>query len=575
MKTSSKLNETRNKLPKPDNLLFYLLLGIALIPPAIALVVLQSSNVDMPMGDQIWMPGKHFEALALGTFKIGDLFVRFNDSRKVLPSALILLSATDGLWSQARERAIAIGAGTVSTLLLAIIYKKSFPKQPILSLGLTFFCAGLYFAPASYYRWIYSPLHRILPEFFLIFSCFLFVQQLPLWQKTTGYLLAAISAELSFAAGLFLWPCNAILLWLEPRCSRRERLFNAIAFGGIAALTIALYFTGDYIEYSSGHEAQSLQQTAIALPALSISVFSRYLEPSANVVLGYLLLFIFLGLTLLCIREKKLTQYIPFLILGFFQLLLSVPMAITRAILIVDPVESSRYYNFSAIYTIGWVSLLVALSFASEIRWRKPAAIALLVCLGILIFHQNQRSLWFPSAMRSERLKAKTCYEFIRLYPGAEECLSSAYQPQSDRPERRLEILSDAGFLPLRSWSEFPPIADPTENKIAQVEGLIDTVKRVDSKIVAYGWAAIRKQPADAIVLVNKNEVGEHEVLGIDNVYDDRRELARQKGRAYLHSGWYTEIEADRITPEGELEIYVYDSDCRKLYLLPNSPTKG
>lgn len=556
------------KMKIKDFGLFSLKISFALIPPLIALFILQIHNVDMPVGDQIRNPGTHFEAIAMGTFEIGDLFSLFNDSRKAVPSAIILLLSTfDGLWLQSRERVVAIVLGMVSVIFMAIIYQKTFPNKKRLQLLLTIIFASLYFAPASYYRWSYAPLHRTLPDFFLICSCLVYTLQIPLWRKTFFYSLTGIFAQLSFASGLFIWPCNLLLLIFD-NCyfyQKKKKLFILIS---VAILSITLYFSGDYNLHTSGHEAQSLIHILQAFPTLSLAAFGRYIDPSAVTLIGYLLFFLLTIFVVIAWKTNNFNNCLPFFVLCIWIIILSVPISLRRADLIVNPVESSRYYNSSAIFLIGFISLIFAIGFLNNSRWQKQTVISVFTGLLLLLIHQNNNSLWLFKAMRSDFLNTKTHYELINFIP--EEWLSSRYGYTIDNPSERLKRLSNAGILPFSPLQKFPPtITDITQKDRPKVEGEVTSLEITNSKLIAYGWAAIEETPADSVVFVHQMTLREREVLSIDNVYDPRQKLSKEKGIKYFNTGWYTEIELNHIIAKDHIKIYAYDSDTRKLYLLP------
>lgn len=545
--------------------IFSLQIGIALIPALIAFLILQNNNVNMPAGDQIRTPGEHFEELALGNFNINNLFRPHNDSRKALPSAIILLlSLWDGVWLQSRERTLAILIGILSVIIMAIIYHITLPNNKRLPFFLTICFATLYFAPASYYRWTYAPLHRIFPDFLLILSCLIYTLKVPLSQKTLYYALISISAQFSFVSGLFLWLCNILLLSCDQANVFQQKIRNVLILISIAGIAITLYLLGNYELHDSGVEAQSLSETLLAFPVIFIGSFNHNLNIASSTLLGYGLLLIFIVFSIINIRSRYIKHYLPYFVICLWIILLSIPLSLKRATLIMDSSQLIRYYNTSAIFLIGFLSFILIT--AHNRKWLKPLSVFICSCLLILVFYQNVNSVSNIRQIHSEFLTTKVYYDFINFIP--DKWLELRYRFDDALP--RLRLLSESGFLPFSPFQKFPPIStNPLEE--SGVEGEVTSLSFSNDHFITSGWAALQGTPADSVVLVSNINQQMRQILKIAPVLESRQNLAQQKGNQYLYTGWSSAIDANKIVNKDNLEIYAYDSSSRKLYPLPTS----
>ncbi|MFN4241735.1 MAG: hypothetical protein ACK4PI_00705 [Tepidisphaerales bacterium] len=218
------------------------LLLAALIPPLLTAGFVARFGVDLPYWDE-WVHLQTLVKYEQGTLSWADVFAQYNESRKPVPRLLILGLALVGLSDQRVQMGLSVLLASCTLLAAALLLRHSAPAMLPWVRGLLLLTSSaLLLAWSQWQNWLWG----------IQFICFLpllglmltllacVVERVPSWGKVAVAVTTAAAASFSFAAGLLLWPVNAVALVLLGRV-RVAWLAVYVVAGGLAAWA---YFTG-------------------------------------------------------------------------------------------------------------------------------------------------------------------------------------------------------------------------------------------------------------------------------------------------------------------------------------------
>lgn len=212
------------------------------LPPALTALFVARFGVDLPFWDE-WVHLQTLVKFDEGTLSWADLFAQYNESRKPVARLVILALALSGLSDQRVQMALSVLSATATLALLAsLVTRLSAPVHRWPTRLLLPAASTLLLSWTQWQNWLWG----------IQFICFLPLLGLMLtlrvcvsdraaeWAKTAVAVATATAAGYSFAAGLLLWPVNALALsWVG-----RVRLRLLAVYGVCASAALLAYFTG-------------------------------------------------------------------------------------------------------------------------------------------------------------------------------------------------------------------------------------------------------------------------------------------------------------------------------------------
>lgn len=551
-----------------------LLLCLAMLPPLVTGTLVFKWGVDVPYYDQ-WELVPLFEKAAQGKLTFGDLYAQQNEHRQFFPNLVFVVLGRLTDWNVRWEMGLIFALVCLVSLGIYVLGERTIGGTRERRAWLYLLANILIFSPAQYENWLFGvQVVYLMPIVCVLFCIFVARSGWKFSVKFALCMAASTVSSFSCANGLVCWLVALPLLLTDAShapCSKFQ--WASVWMVGFAA-SVACYFY-DY------HSLPYPNLNALPLPLAASGYFLAVLGAPLSwgrlwisLLAGAMTLVIF---ATLCLRTWGMREdcdlaarAMCWIALGLYSIITAALITFGRMSFGVEQAMSSRYLGFS-IYLCIAMFYLAAMIVESQrdgerhffARWIAPASAALALYLGIFfvatIHHMRN---W-----GRERLQAKACLLFINLLPN--DCSTRTLHPNRETLRARANALNAMGFLRpalLRSLEVRDFAASDTS-----AHGSFDGLIRIgENRYRAFGRAALKDRPADAVLLAYEDDSGREIVFAIaqTELIDRFRETLFDRGeRRETH--WHREFTLDEIPHKGRrTTAWAFDANLGKAFPL-------
>ena len=521
-------------------------------------------SVNIPFLDD-WMFVELFEKARDGTLAFHDLWKAQMEHRITFVRLLIL--ARHHFWPDDVRPEMWLSwlflAGTAASI--AVLMRRSFgPFQnwwkPMLAASLVIF------TPLQYQIVLWGMMFQVACIGFFLTSCLVVMssERLPAWARLLICVPCALSATLSFASGLLIWPLIAVLIACgAPFASPRARRITLAIWLILLAATAIAYFNDlknevpPEFSYGAGDEntlgthahASARDPKKIALFAMRFAGglagrgINLPLLDTAS-VFGALIFLILLASLACWLRHWRSQRagvcWLPWLLLGSYTVGTGLMVALGRSWATSNGSNavSARYVIHDTPAMVAVIALLCLAareSQARRLRYADRISQALRLACGL--FLSGQGIAWLHgdhlmSVWESSRLRGAATTLFTRILP-VENALAA-------QPALALRM-DDMGLLRRKmlshvSLSNF----HISKQRLSQSSSKLVSLAFDGDRLRAEGYSALdaRERPADAVIFAWSDPRGKWRMFHVTLARQMPLFLDRVMGRdlQYVHS---------------------------------------
>lgn len=479
------------------NFRIILVFGLALLPFAIWLILIDYYGVNIPFADQWYTPGEQLIAYFSGNFKLSLLFKQHNESRKVFPKLIfMILPILTGEWNTRWEMFLGLAFAGFMSLVVLLLLQRTNPKHLFQNLILVFFYNCLLLNLRAYFSWLNGiTLHRLFPDACLLLNALVFTLPLPPLTKTALFIAGAAIAQYSFASGILVWFLSLPLI-LALDSSKYKKIGLALLYGLSCLLSCLIYFA-DYHQPSSHTSVKAIlnfSPSEMMLYGFAFlgNLFTYAYEFSAAI--GLSLLIAFCAILWRWRGSIFSGKILPWIVIGIYPISLAVINTITRLPMGKVLAMETRYIIHLVYLPLSIISLMVILANRlSSFRLKKWTILSSGLMLGLLIINTFDPKQLNNFAQFNQQLQqGKACVQLLN-FQHSNACNEMIYSEPS-----QVYALDNLGLLQ-------PGIAKSLNiNRTQGNWGAIEVLERNNAGIHLEGWAVLERRPADALVILRK-----------------------------------------------------------------------
>jgi hypothetical protein len=574
-----------------------LLVLAACFPIFLALHVLVTHWVNIPIWDEWDTPGIAVVHAASHTLHWPDLLAQHNESRKVIPRLICIAMAWPAGWDVRHAMLLTFASlSLISAVIFLWLRRQRAGTSTHGALFAWVIVNFLLFAPSEYENLLSGFVFEILIPVLCLFGCIavnLSRRRLP--EKVALNSILALLATYTFAHGMLLWPL-ALPIPRDDERSRRNWMRAAapwhLVYLLVAVASISCYFIG-YKRPDVAPPPPKLSEAFLIIDFVRVWL-GAVLQSAAlsarmagTVAGATLLLTVSITLFFLHLNKARWKFYYPWLLLAAFSIGSGLLTAVGRVNLGVDLVFNPSFYGFSSIrYNatsvfayVATIGMLFNLS-ADAIRTTGPGQFRFVIGTGVLctffgfawIGTLTQERARLP-LFQENRKRARTAAIWSSTLPDNPEIFAAYPYPAgfSERVEemKRLSLLKipEIGELLKRKVSLVP---SPT----AIVAGYIDGGKiEMGDKLSIAGWARNpnRNTRADFVILGWEDPGGTFHPFTALATGGRRPDLIEAFSSSSIkNAGFNQAIDISKL-PKGTIEIKGWSIDLKTQEAFPLS----
>ncbi|MGI8604003.1 MAG: hypothetical protein ACR2OZ_13575 [Verrucomicrobiales bacterium] len=215
---------------------------LIVIPPSVAARLIADHQVNIPFLDD-WMFTPMYEKAARGELTINDLFVVQMEHRLAVPRLILVALYYLAPGAFALQNWITFGLLVFIGFNVAVLFRRTglrFSQRwlPMLLMSVTLF------SPVLYQILLWPMMFQVVLPVASLTAALAIVGagSWPLWVRFAGCVVCALTATLSFASGLLVWPLLLVAILFERSVTSRARKVFAVLWLAAAAITALLYF---------------------------------------------------------------------------------------------------------------------------------------------------------------------------------------------------------------------------------------------------------------------------------------------------------------------------------------------
>lgn len=383
-----------------------LLLVSLLIPVTILLIVVRSNSVNVPYADE-WAIVPVFQKIDRGEFVLGELWKPWNEHRMFFPKLVITISAYLTNWNIRTESLINVGLGIVIAATIYLIIQKNI-KHPLLSLLAMFITSFWLFSPIQSENWLWGwdivwflSTAAAVAVIYLLSS----LKAGQHYSRLAGAIIAAFVATFSLGGAIVIWIVGLIMLVAKKQAKSPIIIWLASAFFSVVAY---------YYKYKPFNPQTSLtvpsSQNLLEMGRYFSAMFGRPFTGDLNtaIIFGTLSLLLLVPCAVFVWRRHKyLDNYLPWLALMFFPLLIGFVITLGRVNNGLYSATSSRYTTFPIMYYVGLMGLII--TFVDAAKAKKALidiAILTLVLINVPLLYSSYRVGIYTSRLWAEQMRS-------------------------------------------------------------------------------------------------------------------------------------------------------------------------
>lgn len=202
-------------------------------------------SVDIPIYDE-WFVVPLFEKMYTHTLTSKDLYAQFHEHRIIFPKIITLALGVLTGWNLKYEVVLNVflGVGIFSAILYRLKKdQKYFNKCSIYLImpSLSF----LIFSLNQFENWLWGFQKCIFLNIISVVIGFILLSSLHLsWKSILLTTILGVIATYSFAAGLFFWPIVLVLIYMNPKVSKKLRSIFLKYWSFVSIIVFTSYFYG-------------------------------------------------------------------------------------------------------------------------------------------------------------------------------------------------------------------------------------------------------------------------------------------------------------------------------------------
>jgi hypothetical protein len=486
----------------------------ALLCAAAALLTLAFillNGVNVPFADEWWYAGL-VKTVASGQATFMNYWSPNNEHRMVIPRLEFSTLAVLTHWNSKFIMLVAWVVITIVVIFLfsqfRVLYSRAHPILWTLIVGVS---ATALFSLVQIENWLWAyQFAFFFIQFAVVFSLFLLCRSsIALWFRLLIVVVLSVAASFSSAQGLLIWPVLILCLFLTND-SPKNKMLGVLCLLMFAGVTFALYFHG--LPHSA--ELQLRPAQIKAKPQLPLFGFlglvgnplaywlSFESRPHRAWLVGLSETMVFLFLTRIVIRRRKLPVASPWLGLGFYAYLFCLVTTYGRLGLgYTGGFLASRYTTHVTLLAIAILGLvLIALDglddkSSAHSTWihraRVPAAFCLTFGIATLLVIGDIQAFKSGIVEQRDRSIAKRLIPFFAYFePEVDGALTGPFYPLC--PLRCMGIV-DIGLRQLSGEGYLRQAHDVNFVESGQeVIGSYSVARKLDEQrylgIVEQGW---------------------------------------------------------------------------------------
>ncbi|MGB8506902.1 MAG: hypothetical protein WCD76_00720 [Pyrinomonadaceae bacterium] len=569
-----------------------LMLCASALPALLVGLLIVKFGVDVPYWDQ-WAVAPFFVKLSRGTLTAADLFAQQYEYRQFFPQLIFVALGWLTRWDVRYEMLFSLALACLTSLCVYRLGKATLVGHRA---SLLLISNLLIFSTIQYMNWLSGiQIIYFMPVACLACGLLVAISRLETSIKFLLCMSLAAVSTFSSANGILCWVLLPPVLWWvdAPRAasSRKNSLWALWAAGFVVCCV--LYFYGYRSPSGLPSTSESLLHPARAI-AYYISLLGAPLAVgriSASILTGATLVILYALAWISFLRRlsdrQASTGMLVWLMVGGYSIGTCALITVGRVGYGVEHSLSSRYTTFSLYLIVALAHLLVlnlearaeAEDFArgfparrrltgrTMLRTLAAALVIVQLLTAYAVFHQ-------ASIVRRERLRLKACLLLINVVES--DCLKDESWPDTDVLRRTANELNDMGFLrpPLLRSARIGDIAGaPGQN--AGGFGSLDNLYRLDETYIVSGRAVLpqRGEPADAVLLVYENNVGELSVFALSDMKPTGDVTTGPDGGTIKNDArWEAAFPIDKLPPDAiNVTAWAFDAGTGKAYRLDGS----
>lgn len=518
-------------------------------------------GVDVLLNDQWDSPARQINQYVAGDLTLGDLAAQHNEGRKVLPNLVSIgVTAVAGHYDVRAELFVGYALAIAVTALVGALAWRSFIGIAATAALVALF-AGLFWSAHTAQFHLYSiNFERLLPELSLFVVFLVFMRWGFTWLSVAVAILACAVAQYSFPGGIALWVLVPVFLMLAFPGALRLELVKIALITTTAAASTALYFYGYH------RPGQTLPLAAVLdQPFENIQrFFFRFLghgftsDLDAAWLVGASLFAIFVTMFVIFLVKPPPAEtqpaYAAWFTLGGYVVSQGVLVLVTRLPMDIGHAVRTEYIVYPIYLAVAAVA--IGIMMAPE-RARTIASFCVVAVAAGFMTTLAPANFWDGLRLHRQHLtQAKACLTYSSFYAD-NDCIAVLYPGFGVLS--RVERSED--FIQPRVLDRLPL---PTSRKAV---GYVDSLKVVDGRLRAHGWAAHKRRPADAVIAL-ASALPTGKILKIARVSDRREDVAQRVARGLLLSGWSMDVPVDGSLQPCDVRFFAIDTDTGGLAAL-------
>jgi hypothetical protein len=520
--------------------------------------ILAAYGVDVVRMDQWDTPARQILLYQNGNLTLSDLAAQHNEGRKIFPNLVSIgMVLAKGHFDTQAELFIGFGIAVAITVLVCALGWLSFRRVEPMAVIVALFSGLLWSSHTADFHLFSITFERLLPELALLAIVSGFLWRKFTWFAVTVAATGCIVSQYSFPGGIVLWGLVIIFPILAYPCEWKDYLSKIMAVLIIATASTAFYLC-DYSRPAHHSPLSAVLDQPVEKIFLFVFEFLGNAVASAGVaaaLLGCILLILFAAMFLRFLKKPPSADerpvYAAWFVLGGYSLAQGLLATIGRLPMGLKHATRPDYitHPFYMVIALAAIGLLMA-------KGRKPHFVyfGVIAVTTVLILSLAQPAFWHKLRIHKQTFAyAKACLLLSRHYVD-ERCLDILY-PAS---ESRMCLFASRDSILHPAILENLAVTEPGR-------GYVETLNVFGSRLRARGWAAQRQEPADAVVAAIQTPSG-LKVLGVAQVHEERKDVARLVHRNLLLSGWSMNVSAAREDVQTcNVRIFSFDTSTGTL----------
>lgn len=568
-----------------------LLVGLAIIPACLILLLILRYGVDMPVWDQ-WEYVPFFEKFSQGTLTLGDLFAQQNEYRQFFPNLIFVGLGWLTRWNLRYEMMASFALACLVSFNVYRLGRLTLGGgNPARGLAIYVLANLLIFSPIQYDNWLQGMQLIYFMPVACISTCLVVAySKLSARTKFAACMCLSVVSTFSSANGILCWlVVLPVLAWSGSREEWRAKRWLVSAWMAGLLLSAAVYF----YDYQKPVHHPGLSELAVhplkaaaylmvllgnALDVGGVLFLKNPWGTSHKIVAaatGLTLAALFVWSLLQILRDTRPLAYraAGWLMLGAYSLASAVLVTFGRAGYGIEQAFAPRYTTLTVYLPVALVYLLPLILEARTTgeKGRRvvkkgmllPTLLVLFLCTQLLAYASGIRQM---SALGAKLRQGKACLLFINLV--REDCLTQTVYPDVEKLRRAANSLDALGFLrpALMKSARVEDIAADGAQHPGHGGSLVAVTQTGEHVYTASGWAVLpgRGEPADAVLLTYDRAGSDSIVFALADTGEERSVVARTLGRASApdYARWQKSFSVQNL-PANPVIINAWAFDAR------------